>query len=70
MTNRHVVSIKYHGIIQYSWLARAHCTFLTSYPYTGISFTRIALALKPDYYLDDEAAACGFTVDLHLEISY
>ena len=35
---------------------------------TGISFARIALALKSHNYL--EAAACGFTVHLHLVISY
>ena len=35
-----------------------------------ISFT--CIALKPHNYFEktDEAAACGFTVDLHLLISY
>ena len=39
---------------------------------TGISFTRVALAIRPHNYLEKtaEAAACGFTVDLHLVISY
>ena len=39
---------------------------------TGISFIRIAPALKPHAYLKntDEVAACGFTLDLDLVISY
>ena len=37
-----------------------------------ISFTCIVLVLKPHNYFGktDEAAACGFTVDLHLLMSY
>ena len=40
--------------------------------YSGISFTRAVQALWPHNYLEktDEAAAYGFTVDLHLVISY
>ena len=43
-------------------------TFAAAACCTGISFTRIALALRPHNYLEknDEAAACGLTVDLHL----
>ena len=48
-------------------------TFAAAACFTGISFTRIARALRPHInYLEktDEAAACGFTVDIHLVISY
>ena len=51
---------------------RGLVTFAVAACCTGISFTRIALALRPHNYLEKtaEAAACGFTVDLHLVISY
>ena len=51
---------------------RGLVTFVAAARSTGISFTRIAQALRPHNYLEktDEAAACGFTVDLHLVISY
>ena len=50
---------------------RGLVTFTAAVCYTGISFTHIALALRPHNYLQktDEPGACGFTVDLHLVIS-
>ena len=51
---------------------RGLVTSVTAARSTGILFTHIALALRPHNYLEKtaEAAACGFTVDLHLVISY
>ena len=51
---------------------RGLVTSVTATRSTGISFTRIVQALRPHNYLEktDEAAACGFTVDLNLVISY
>ena len=51
---------------------RGLVTFALAACCPGISFTRIELALRPHNYLEktDKAAACGFTVDLHLVISY
>ena len=50
---------------------RGLVTSFTAAHSTGISFTRIAQALRPHNYLEtDEAAACGFTVDLHHVISF
>ena len=48
---------------------RGLVTFAVAACCTGISFTRIAQALTPQIISTDEAAACGFTVDLHLVIS-
>ena len=49
---------------------RGLVTFAAAACCTGISFTRIARALRLHNENTDEAAACGFTVDLHLVISY
>ena len=50
---------------------RGLVTFAAAACCTGISFTHIAQALRPHNYLEktDEAAACGFTIDIHLVIS-
>ena len=51
---------------------RCLVTFAAAARSTGISYTRTAQALRPHNYLEktDEAAVCGFTVDLNLVISY
>ena len=48
---------------------RSLVTSVTAARSTGISFTRIAQALGPHNYLETDEAA-GFTVDLHLVISF
>ena len=50
---------------------RGLVTFAVAACCTGISFTGIVLALRRHNHLEKiNEAACGFTVDLHLVISY